>query len=156
MSGVRTLAYEGDKKQAGLDLAEAVVRKGTAFLRPGLFEELPTSVTLEAESLGSWMVVPDGIAKEVTGRTVESKWLWSSETPIEANAFGCDSKVLARAATRTLLKAADQAFDLVEIMEIERHEDSGLDYVSILARAVRIRRDSAANLAESDLSSAVS
>ena len=155
MSGAKTLAYEGDKRQAGLDSAEGLVEKGTVFVRPGLFEELPSAVTLELESFGSWMVVPDGIAKEVTWRTVDSNCMLSSETPIEASAFGCDSKVLARAVTRVLEKAADQAFDFVEIMEIERREDSGLDYVSILARAVRIQRDSAANLMVSDMASAV-
>ena len=155
MSGGKTLAYEGDKKQAGVDSAEALVDKGTVFVRSGLFAELPSAVTVEPEFFGSWMVVPDGIAEEVTRRAVDSNCLLSSEIPIEASAFGCDSKVLARALTRALEKAADQAFDFLEIMEIERREDSGLDYVSILGRAVRIQRDSTANLVESDMVSAV-
>ena len=154
MSGTKTLACEGDKKQAGLDSAEALVDKGTVFVRTGLFEELPSAVTPEPEFFSSWMVVPDGIAEEVTRRTVDSNCMLSSETQIEASAFGCDSKVLIRAVTRALEKAADQAFDFAEIMEIDRREDSGLDYVSILARAVRIQRDSAANLVESDMASA--
>lgn len=44
MSEMRTLANDGDKKQVVLDLEEALVDKGTAFLRPGLFEEVPTGL----------------------------------------------------------------------------------------------------------------
>jgi hypothetical protein len=129
-------------------LPRALINRGTVFIRRGLLEEL-SGITLETEFFDSWLLVPDGMAEEVKRRARGPSRSLFSERPIEASAFGCDSGVLDRAVSRALQKARDQALDFVEIMEIEGREDSGLDYVSILARAVRIPVDSAANLAAS-------
>ena len=60
---------------------------------------------------------------------------------IEASAFGCDSKVLERAVNRALQKAADAELDSLEITGVTVRQDSGLDYVSVFARATTIGRD---------------
>ena len=132
----------------------ALVNQGTVFARRSLLQDL-SSMAPATEFLDSWWLVPDDLAADVKRRASESsRWL-SLGTPIEAGAFGCDSKVVDRAVSRVLEKARDQAFDLVEIMEMERREESGLDYVSILARAVRIPVDSRAILVESGVGSAL-
>jgi hypothetical protein len=60
---------------------------------------------------------------------------------IEASAFGCDSKVLERAVNRALQKAADDELDALEITGVTLQQGSGLDYVSIFARARTVRRE---------------
>jgi hypothetical protein len=40
-----------------------------------------------------------------------------------------------------LEKAQENALEFLEIVEISRHQGSGLDYVSILARARKIQRE---------------
>jgi hypothetical protein len=71
-----------------------------------------------------------------------------------ASALGFNQDVVDRAASRVLEKARYQAFDLVEVMEMERREESGVEYVSILARAARILAESRAILVESGVGSA--
>jgi hypothetical protein len=112
-------------------------------------------MTAATEFCDYWLLVPDRMAEKVKRRAGERSSALFPERPLEASAFGCDSRVLERAVSRALQKARDQALDLVEIMEIEAREDSALDYVSILARAVRIPVDSEANLAASGAGSAV-
>jgi hypothetical protein len=134
-------------------LPRSLVNQGTVFVRHGLLQEL-SSMAPATEFLDSWWPVPDHLAAEVKRRAKESSRSLSLGTPIEADAFGCDSKVMDRAASRVLEKARDQAFDLVEIMEMERREESGVEYVSILSRAARIPADSRAILVESGVGSA--
>lgn len=148
MSGVKTLPFAGERKKA-TEAWGAAVNKGTVFVLPGAVRKLPNPVALESELLESWLLVPDDMAEEVKRGAQESSGLLPSEAPIEASAFGCDSNVIERAVRRTLEKAADQGFDLVEIIEMERREESGLDYVSILASALRIQGNSPSNLVES-------
>lgn len=131
------------------------MNKGTIFVLPGGIKKLPNPVALEGKLLGSWLLVPDGMAEDVKRGTRESSASLPSEAPIEGSAFGCDSNVVERAVRRVLEKAANQGFDVVEIIEIERSEESGLDYVSILARAQRIQEDSASKLVESGAGAAV-
>ena len=134
-------------------MPRSLVNHGTLFVRHGLRQDL-SSMAPATEFLDSWWLVPDDLAAEVKRRAKESSRSLSLGTPIEADAFGCDSKVVDRAASRVLEKARDQAFDLVEIMEMERREESGVEYVSILARAARIPADTRAILVESGVGSA--
>ena len=60
---------------------------------------------------------------------------------IEASAFDCDSKVLERAVSRALQKAADDELDALEITRMTLQQNSGLDYVSIFARSRTIREE---------------
>jgi hypothetical protein len=72
---------------------------------------------------------------------VEAGWHFSADGLIEASAFGCDSKVLERAVSRALQKAADDELDALEITRMTLQQNSGLDYVSIFARSRTIRRN---------------
>ncbi|HKV78746.1 MAG TPA: hypothetical protein VJP02_11420 [Candidatus Sulfotelmatobacter sp.] len=149
------MRFEEEKQQAVPDSAGASVNKGTVFVLPGGVKKLPNNVALESELLESWLLVSDDMDEDVKRGARESTGLLPDEAPVEASAFGCDSNVVERAVRRVLKKAANQGFDLVEIIEIERREESGLDYVSILARPRRIQGDSASNLVESGVEAAV-
>jgi len=137
-----------NRGQAGL--AASDIKKGTVFVRPAL---LAGSSRLEAKVRGSWLVVTNALSEEVDQAFTDLGWSFSGDTPIEASAFGCDSKVLDRALDRTLQKAADNGVDILEIIEVTSHENSGLDYVSILACGRGIREASISDNVGFDVSS---
>ena len=144
MQHVRSLARIAVGGPSGRDAPAttwAGVGKGTVFIRPSAFGDLPESMRLETAWDTPWRVAIDVAAAAIEQELAKSGWLLSSAVLIEASAFGCDSKVLDRAIRRVLEHVEGKNFDSVEIMEIRRHEDSGLDYVSILARARRIRKE---------------
>ena len=99
-----------------------------------------SSVRSEARPFGSWMLVSN---VEREGRTglVEAGTRVSADALIKASAFGCDGKVLERAVNRALQKAADDELDALEITGVTLRQNSGLDYVSIFARARAVRRE---------------
>ena len=141
---VRSLARTAVAGASGRDApgtTRVAVGKGTVFILPSAFGHLPESMRLETLWDTHWRIAIDIAAAAIEQVFAKSGSLLSSAVLIEASAFGCDSKVLDRAIGRVLEHADSKNFDTVEIMEIRRHQDSGLDYVSLLARARRIRKE---------------
>ncbi len=122
-----------------LDGNAVQVRRGTVLARSTVFQELPHSQQLETESDDSWLIVNNAAADEVKEGLLTSGSLLSAAGHIEASAFGCDSNVLDRAIGRAVQRAADAGFDYLEILDVARHQNSGLDYVSICARGREVR-----------------
>ena len=116
------------------------VEPGTIFIKSSLFATLSSSVRSEARPFGSWMLVSNVEREAVEQELVEAGTLVSADALIVASAFGCDSKVLERAVNRALQKAADDELDALEITGVTLRQNSGLDYVSIFARARTVRR----------------
>jgi hypothetical protein len=112
---------------------EAHVGQGTVFVRPAAFVQPPDSMRLETEFHGTWLVITNAVAGGVKQEFMDSDRSLSAGVAVEASAFGCDSKVLDRAVRRLLENAAARSLDSVEITDLRRHQDSGLDYVTILA-----------------------
>jgi hypothetical protein len=127
-------------EMAGAGAGSAAVKKGTILVQSSAFGELPESFGIEKEFDKSWLLIANA-AEEVEQQITKSGCSFSAATSIEASAFGCDSKVLNRAVNRVLEKAQKNALEFLEIVEISRHQDAGLDYVSILARGRRIQRE---------------
>ena len=109
------------------------VNEGTLFVGPAAVAELADSMGLDTEFHGSWLVITNAVAGGVEQKFMDSGRSWSPGIAMEASAFGCDSKVLDRAIGRLLENAAARSLDSVEITELRQHQDSGLDYVTILA-----------------------
>jgi hypothetical protein len=123
-------------------VGSAGVKNGAVFIQSSTFGELPESFGIEKEFDKSWLLITNA-AEEVEQEITESGCSLSAATSIEASAFGCDMKVLNRALNRVLEKAQANSLEFLEIVEISRHQDSGLEYVSILARARKIQREPA-------------
>jgi len=117
------------------------VKPETVFIQAAVFSELPNSVRLDATPYGGWVMVSNAEFEEAEQELVEAGWHFSADGLIEASAFGCDSKVLERAVSRALQKAADDELDVLEITRMTLQQNSGLDYVSIFARSRTIRRN---------------
>lgn len=113
--------------------AEAHVGQGTVFVRPAAFVQPPYSLRLETEFHGSWLVITNAVAGGVEQKFMDSGRSLSPGVAMEASAFGCDSRVLDRAVRRLLENAAARSLDSVEITELRRHQESGLDYVTVFA-----------------------
>ncbi len=139
MADVGRFRNVGLSELDGAGGGSAAVKKGTVFVQSSKFGELPESFGTEKQLDKSWLVITNA-AEEVEQEITESGCSLSAATSLEASAFGCDSKVLNRAFNRLLGKAQENALEFLEIVEISRHQDSGLDYVSILARGRRIQR----------------
>ena len=118
--------------QAEPNGGEVHVGRGTVFVRPDVLAEPSDSVQLDTDFHGPWLVVTNGMAKEGERELIESGRSPSAGTVVEASAFGCDSKVLDRA-VRRLLERCRNALDAVEITELTRRQDAGLEYISIRA-----------------------
>ena len=131
---------EGSHSPIGTDRATLGRRTGDHILSNLRYLTLWSSVRSEARPFGSWMLVSN---VEREGRTglVESGTLVSADALIKASAFGCDGTVLERAVNRALQKAADDELDGLEITGVTLRQNSGLDYVSIFARARAVRRE---------------
>jgi len=112
---------------------EAHVSQGTVFVRPAGLVEPPYSMRLETEFHGSWLVITNAVAGGVEQKFMDSGRSLSPGVAMEASAFGCDSRVLDRAVLRLLENAAARSLDSVEITELRRHQESGLDYVTVFA-----------------------
>ena len=123
------------------------VKAGTMFVRPSMFLSLPESVHLAVAPHQYWMMVSGADPGETTQKLIRAGWIFSVGSPIEGSAFGCDSEVLERAVNRALQKATDGDHDCVEITGVELDQHSGLDYVSLFARVMTLRREPALNLA---------
>lgn len=119
------------------------IKEGTIFVRSSMVSELPSSIQLEATPHESWTMVSGAKPEEAGQKLIEAGWLHSLGGSIKESAFGCDSEVLERAVNRALQKAADNDLDCVEITGVTRHQDSGLDYVSLFARARILHREPA-------------
>jgi len=111
------------------------VEPGTIFVKSSSFSTLSRSVRSEAKPFGSWILVSNVDREAAEQELVEAGTLVTADSLIEASAFGCDSTVLERAVNRALQKAADDELDALEITGVTLRQDSGLDYVSIFARA---------------------
>jgi hypothetical protein len=134
---------------------EAHVGQGTVFVRPAEFVEPPYSMRLATEFHGTWLVITNAVAGGVEQEFMDSGRSLSAGVAMEASAFGCDSKVLDRAVRRLLETAAARSFDSVEITELRRHQDSGLDYVTILAVGRTVLREPPSEPVDRRVSSAV-
>ena len=113
--------------------AEAHVGQGTVFVRPAAIVEPQYSMRLETEFHGTWLVMTNSVSGEVEQEFMDLGRSLSAGVAMEASAFGCDSRVLDRAVRRLLENAAARSLDSVEITELRRHQDSGLDYVTVFA-----------------------
>jgi hypothetical protein len=116
-----------------LPAGNAHVNKGTVFVRPAVVTESAESMWLDTEFHGSWQLINSVAAGGVEQELMDAGRSFSPGVAMEASAFGCDSKVLERAVRRLLENATAHSLDSVEITELRRHQDSGLDYVTILA-----------------------
>ena len=121
------------------------VEPGTIFVKSSLLSTLPSHVRSDEKPYGSWMMVSNVEREAVEQELVEAGRLASADALIEASAFGCDSKVLERAVNRALQKAADDELDALEVTGVTLQQNSGLDYVSIFARARTVRREPTVN-----------
>jgi hypothetical protein len=128
------IAVRASSDRAGPGVGEVHVGRGTVFVRPAVLAEPTDSVQLDTDFHGPWLVVTNGLAKEVERGPIESDRSPSVNAVVQASAFGCDSKVLERAVRRLLESAAENGLDSIEITELSRRQDSGLEYVSIVAR----------------------
>ncbi len=117
------------------------IKEGTIFVRSSMISELPSSIQVEATSHESWTMVSGSNPEEVGSKLIEAGWMHSPGASIEESAFGCDSEVQERAVDRALQKAADKDFKCVEITGVTHYQDSGLNYVSLFARARILRRE---------------
>lgn len=119
--------------ETGPGVGEAYVGRGTVFVRPAVLAEPSDSLQLDTDFHGSWLVVTNGVAKEVDRDLIDSERS-PRNAVVQASAFGCDSKVLDRAVCRLLESAAENGLDSIEITDLSRRQDSGLEYVSIVGR----------------------
>jgi len=133
------VAARGPLRVLELDGNAAMVMKGTILVRPTVFEKWLDTRGPEAKSDGSWLIVHHAAAHEVEEELLASGKLLFSGDSVDASAFGCDGRVFERAIDRAVRQAARAGFDHLEIVDIARREDSGLDYVSIRARAKEVR-----------------
>lgn len=118
--------------RAGSTAGSGSVKEGTVFVGPAVAAEFADSIGLDTGFYGAWLALGSGAAREVEQEFMDRGRSFSVDVALEASAFGCDSKVLERAVRRLLENAAVNSLDSVEITELRRHEDSGLDYVTIL------------------------
>ena len=126
-TGVQELVEGGSAARSGS------VNERTVFVGPGVAAELAGSVRLDTEFYDSWLLLDNTTARAVEQALMSTGRSFSAGIAVEASAFGCDSKVLDRAIGRLLENAAARSLDSVEITELRQHQDSGLDYVTILA-----------------------
>lgn len=122
------------------------IKEGTIFVRSSMVSELPRSIQTEATCHESWTMVSGSNPEEVGQKLIEAGWMHSRGGSIKESAFGCDSQVLQRAVNRALQKAANNDLDCVEITGVTQHQNSGLNYVSLFARARILRREPVASL----------
>ena len=141
--------------QAEPNGGEVHVGRGTVFVRPAVLAEPSDSVQLDTDFHGPWLVVTNGMAKEGERELIESGRSPSAGTVVEASAFGCDSKVLDRAVRRLLESAAGNALDAVEITELTRRQDAGLEYISIRALGTTVEGEPVFEAVSQGASSAV-
>lgn len=130
----------GSEEKTGTWSATKVDR-GCVFFHPSIFEALPESQVLGTNQRGSWEMVCHVDAKQTMQKLDDSGWLLSANRSIEASAFGCDSRVMERALDRALQEAEKQGVNALEIRGVTLHQDSGLDYISIIALGRTIRRE---------------
>jgi hypothetical protein len=128
------IAVRASSDEAGSGIGEVHVGRGTVFVRPALLAEPSHSVQLDTDFQSPWLVVTNGVAKEVEHERIDLGRSSPVNAVVRASAFGCDSKVLDRAVRRLLESAAENGLDSIEITELSRRQDSGLEYVSIVAR----------------------
>ena len=126
-----------------LPAGNAHVNKGTVFVRPAVVTESAECMWLDTGFHGAWLALDSGAAREVEQEFTDRGRSFSADVALEASAFGCDSKVLERAVRRLLENAAVNSLDSIEITELRRHEDSGLDYVTILGVGRKILPETA-------------
>jgi len=148
-------AVEDPLGPTGSSRARWGIKPGTVFVKSSAFAALAESARLEAKPHGSWVMVRNAEPEEEEQKLASSGWHFSAGTDIEASAFGCDSKVLERAVNRAFQKATDAELDSLEITGVTVRQDSGLDYVSVLARATTIRRDLTPDPVRDGINSAV-
>ena len=123
--------------------ARPTVKKGDVFIRSWMIDRMPRSAQLRQTQYESWVdqsryefwwVAANADADEIEHELLPLGWLfYLAENVIEASAFGSDSRVLERALSRALQKAADQDITAVEIADITVEQDSCMTYVSMLA-----------------------